>query len=67
MLEVFSSKLVGVYLRMMQVLEAVLLKVVCQHLTPPLSSTNVERLFSNGGLTATNLCMLSHDASKNDK
>ena len=30
-----------------------LLKVVRQHLTPPPSSTNVERLFSYGGLVAT--------------
>ena len=30
-----------------------LLQVVCRHLTPPPSSTNVERLFSIGGLTAT--------------
>lgn len=29
------------------------LQVVRQHLTPPTSSTNVERLFSIGGLTAT--------------
>ena len=30
-----------------------LLKVVRRHLTPPPSSTNVERLFSYGGLVAT--------------
>ena len=30
-----------------------LLNVVRQHLTPPPSSTNVERLFSYGGLVAT--------------
>jgi len=30
-----------------------LLKVVRRHLTPPPSSTNVEKLFSNGGLVAT--------------
>ena len=30
-----------------------LLQVVRRHLTPPPSSTNVERLFSIGGLTAT--------------
>ena len=30
-----------------------LLCVACRHLTPPPSSTNVERLFSIGGLTAT--------------
>ena len=34
-------------------LKKALLKVVRQHLTPPPSSTNVERLFSYGGLTAT--------------
>ena len=30
-----------------------LIKVVRRHLTPPPSSTNVERLFSYGGLVAT--------------
>ena len=30
-----------------------LLKVVRRHLTPPPSSTNVEKLFSYGGLVAT--------------
>ena len=30
-----------------------LLKVVCRYLTPPSSSTNVEKLFSYGGLVAT--------------
>ena len=34
-------------------LKKALLKVVRQHLTPPPSSTNVERLFSYGGLVAT--------------
>ena len=34
-------------------LKKAVLKVVRQHLTPPPSSTNVERLFSYGGLTAT--------------
>ena len=34
-------------------LKKALLKVVREHLTPPPSSTNVERLFSYGGLVAT--------------
>ena len=34
-------------------LKKALLKVVRQHLTPPPSSTNVERLISYGGLVAT--------------
>lgn len=34
-------------------LKKALLRVVKQHLTPPPSSTNVERLFSYGGLVAT--------------
>ena len=34
-------------------LKKALLKVARQHLTPPPSSTNVERLFSYGGLVAT--------------
>ena len=38
--------------RQRQIIKA-LLKVVCRHLTPPPSSTNVEKLFSYGGLVAT--------------